>query len=78
MAADVSHSSSAAAAVRPASVLRDAAEMWHFARKNGIERDLKRLHRPIPARSVGAAAIDWMLILLAAVASLAARRTRSA
>ena len=56
---------------RPASVLRDAAEMWHFAHRSGIDRELKRLHRQIPARSAGAAAIDWLLIALAGAAVFA-------
>lgn len=56
---------------RRASVLRDAAEMWHFARSAGFDRELKALHRHVPVRSVGAAALDWMLIALAGAATFA-------
>jgi fatty acid desaturase len=52
------------------SVLRDVAEMWRFARQAGIARELKALHRPCLARSLGAAVGDWMLIALAAAAAI--------
>lgn len=50
---------------RPASVLSDIGEMWHFARRAGIEPELKALHRPRPMRSALAAAGDWTLIAVA-------------
>jgi fatty acid desaturase len=50
------------------SVLRDVAAMWHFARQAGFARELKALHRPRLARSLGAALGDWALIALAAAA----------
>jgi len=53
---------------RTPSVLRDVAEMWHFARREGIAADLKALHRPRPARSLTAAAMDWTLVALAGAA----------
>jgi len=54
---------------RRPNVLHDAAEMWHFARRNGIVRELKALHRPRVLRSLAAAAIDWAVIALAAMAA---------
>lgn len=56
---------------RSPSVLRDAVEMWYFARSTGIARDLKLLHRPRPSRTLFAAAADWILIALAAAATSA-------
>ena len=50
-------------------VLADAVEMWRFAAKVGIARQLKALHRPRPALSLLAAAVDWMLIAVAAVST---------
>lgn len=43
--------------------------MWRFARSAGIAQDLKALHRPFMARSLLAAAGDWILIALAAAAT---------
>jgi hypothetical protein len=49
-----------AAGVQPRpSVLRDVAEMWRFAHRVGIARDLKVLYRTHPVRSVAAAAGEW-------------------
>ena len=53
----------------PASVRRDIAEMWYFARKTGIARELRGLHHPSPSRSILAALTDWLLIGLAAAAT---------
>jgi fatty acid desaturase len=52
----------------PASVRRDIAEMWHFARKTGIARELRALQHPRLSRSLVAAAADWILIALATAA----------
>src|SRR5687767_1056476 len=52
----------------PASVRRDMADMWHFARKNGIARELRSLQHPRLSRSLRPAALDWLLIALAAAA----------
>ncbi len=51
------------------SVLGDAVEMWQFASGAGIAAELRALHRPRPALSLLAAAVDWLLIALAAVAT---------
>jgi fatty acid desaturase len=53
----------------PKPVLRDAAEMWQFAAEAGFARELRALHRPRPARSLLAAAVDWLVIALAVVAT---------
>jgi fatty acid desaturase len=50
-------------------VLVDAVEMWRFAAGAGIAGELKALHRPRPALSLLAAALDWILISLAAIAT---------
>lgn len=50
---------------------RDVAEMWDFARTTGIARELKALHHPRLSRSLCAAAVDWILIALAAAATSA-------
>ena len=55
----------------PTSVLGEIAEMWYFARKTGIARELRALHRPRLSRSLSAAAADWTLIALAAAATSA-------
>src|SRR5262245_43627305 len=49
----------------PASVRRDMADMWHFARKAGFARELRGLQQPRLARALAAAAVDWALIALA-------------
>lgn len=56
---------------RPASVLSEIADMWDFARRAGVARDLKALHHPKLSRSLFAAAGDWTLIALATAATLA-------
>jgi fatty acid desaturase len=56
-------------------VLRDVAEMWRYARRAGIARQLKSLHRPRLSRFLLAAAGDWGLIGLAAAAAMAASGT---
>jgi len=53
-----------------ASVRRDIAEMWHFARRAGVARELRTLQRPRLPRSLFAAAVDWALIALAVAAVL--------
>lgn len=55
---------------RRASVRHDIAEMWQFARRKGIARELKALSRPRVARSLLAATVDWLLIALAATATI--------
>ena len=50
-------------------VLGDAVEMWRFATSAGIAGELKALHRPRPALSLLAAAVDWLLIAVAAIAT---------
>lgn len=52
----------------PAAVRHDIAEMWVFARKAGFARALRALQRPRLLRSLGAAAIDWLLIAFASAA----------
>ncbi len=56
---------------RRASVLNEAADMWHYAHRVGIATALKALHRPRLLRSLAAAALDWLLIGLASMATLA-------
>src|SRR5262247_2491086 len=50
------------------SVRRDLAEMWVFARANGIAGELRALHRPVLTRVLCAAALDWLFIMLATAA----------
>jgi len=52
----------------PATVRRDIAEMWYFARRNGFARELRALQHPRLLRSLCAAAADWIVIALAAAA----------
>lgn len=52
------------------SVLRDVAAMWRFARRKGIERDLKALHHPRPVRSLSAAVVDWLLVAIVTTATI--------
>jgi hypothetical protein len=54
-----------------APVLREVAEMWHFARGVGIAQQLKALHNPRLACSLAAAALDWGVIALAMAATVA-------
>lgn len=49
----------------------DVADMWHFARRTGVAGELKALHRPVLARSLAAAAVDWLLIGVATAATIA-------
>lgn len=56
------------AAEESASVLREIAPMWEFARHSGIAQELHALARPRPGRSLAAAALDWIAIALAAAA----------
>lgn len=44
--------------------------MWRFARAQGFARELKALHRPRPARALGAALGDWALIAAATAAAV--------
>ena len=43
--------------------------MWRFARRSGLAAELKALHRPHLSHSLSAAAVDWILIALAAAAT---------
>lgn len=65
-AAPLPHSARRPAAGARGSGLRDMAAMWHFARREGFDRELKALHQPQPSRSVAAAGLDWLAILAAA------------
>lgn len=56
-------------------MLREVAEMWRYARRAGIARQLKALHRPRLSRFLAAAAGDWTLIALAAAATITAADT---
>jgi fatty acid desaturase len=49
--------------------LRDIAEMWRFAIQAGISGELRALHRPRLGRSLLAAGMDWILIVLAVAAT---------
>jgi fatty acid desaturase len=53
------------AAEESPSVLREIAPMWRFARDSGFAQALHELARPRPARTLAAAALDWMAIALA-------------
>ena len=55
----------APAAEENASVLREIAPMWAFARRSGIAQELHALARPRPGRTLAAAALDWIAIALA-------------
>lgn len=75
MYGEADHAGTGAAAdagARRAIALRhDMADMWHYARRAGVARELKVLHRPNVARSLAAAAVDWMLIGLATAFTIA-------
>jgi fatty acid desaturase len=55
--------------LKTASVLGEMVEMWEFVRGAGIARDLKAFYRPRPMRALAAAAVDWLLIALATIAT---------
>jgi fatty acid desaturase len=76
MAGHMKHSNGTRAAAtdwrrqRPTPELRDVTEMWRFAASAGIAGELRALQRPRLARTLLAAAADWTLIVLAAVATM--------
>jgi fatty acid desaturase len=39
--------------------------MWRYAREHGLAAEIKRLHRPVIWRSLGAAICDWIIIFVA-------------
>jgi fatty acid desaturase len=47
---------------------QDVADMWEFARTHGHAAELRALHRPRLGRTLAAAAVDWLLVALAAAA----------